>query len=261
LIYFYGGKVVTQLVKLTDCISRYELNIFHYAGQFSTLKQRRWLEWEEHNGDFMQYSKNELRRKFLKELQKFQIRWVCSTLEDESYLPKKVVDSEKFQYFMTQFPDNYLVMYHPIFKIDKAFIEAEILLFSPNKLYCISYIENSKESIITSQKSNFWIHTVENRQRNILSPYVSINRMAEVANSLLVGANDYPVEYLVIAPNGYIEVANPTNRVTIIDKRNEKSWLEKMVNLRDPVKFKQLKATETMLENCETKSFKRQELG
>jgi hypothetical protein len=252
---------VAQLIKMKDCISRYELNMFHYTSQFSTLKQRRWDEWENLWKESTFYAKDEMKRKFRQMLFQSQLNWATSTLKQESDKPEKLIASEKLKFFLEEFPDNYLLMIEPVFKLDKAFTEAEILLFSPNKIYCVSYIENSKNSIISVQKSNFWIQTRGNQQQKILSPYLSINRMAEVIKSIFGSAvYEYPVEYVVIAPHGYIEYENQTNKVTIIDQRNVDSWVNKMIGLRDPIKYKQLKAAETMLKSCESKYFERIEL-
>lgn len=252
---------MTQLIKLKDCISRYELNIYHYTAQYTTLKQRRWQEWERALKASTLYKKEEMKSKFKQMLLPFQIKWATSTLKQESNVPDKLLTTEKFKFFMDELPDNFLLMVNPVFKIDKAFTEAEIILFSPNKLYCISYIENSKNAIITIPKSKFWIQTIGSKETKLLSPYLSINRMAEIVKSIFGSTvEDYPVEYIVMAPNGYIEHETQLNKISIIDQRNVEAWLSKMAGLRDPIKFKQLKAAEMMLKHCESTYYNRNEL-
>lgn len=257
-----GDCLVTQLIKLKDCISRYELNMFHYSTQYNTLKQRRWGEWEQLWKESTLYSKEEMKKKFRQMLLQFQIKWATSTLKHESYEPDKLTASEKFKFFMDEFPDTYLFMLQPVFKLDKALTEAEVMLFGPNRLYCISYIEKSRNSIISVQKSNFWTQTTGNQETKILSPYLSINRMSEIVKSVY-GSEvfEYPVEYIVLAPHGYIEYDKKPTRITLVDQRNIEDWVSKLAGTRDPIKFRQLKAAETMLEHCESNFYRRDELA
>lgn len=49
-IAFFGGVFVAHLIKLEDCVSRYQYDMYRYPGQFSRLKRERWdslkREWE-----------------------------------------------------------------------------------------------------------------------------------------------------------------------------------------------------------------------
>src|SRR5699024_10671208 len=107
----------------------------------SVPQKSRWLPFsrnqrtvEQHtNLNNMSLHNTEAQRKqyFLYQLYPIQLKWATSTISHESFTKVSLRDKETLKYFLQRFPDIYFLMYHPVFNIKKAPIDAEIILISP----------------------------------------------------------------------------------------------------------------------------------
>src|SRR5699024_12757062 len=76
-------------------------------------------------------TEDELRRYFFNQLYPFQLKWATSSISHVSFMNRKYNKEADLEYFLKRFPDNYFVMYYPVFNINKVPIDAEIILIIP----------------------------------------------------------------------------------------------------------------------------------
>src|SRR5690625_915431 len=150
---------MAQLIKLQDYISRYEVDMFKYPSQFIRLKKEHYDkifdEWQkelEHasfeEGDIilsLPTNELELKQKFLNNIFPFQLKWASSTISEVSFLDKTYEGDERLKYYLQRFPDTYLLMYEPIFKLKQAVIDGEVIIITPFEIMCITEL-NAEES-------------------------------------------------------------------------------------------------------------------
>lgn len=289
--------LLAQLIKLQDYISRYEWNPFHYPTQFIRLKRQNWSklyeEWEteltmedlepEYETDskvrrFFKRSKDlesetipesklssfkteeELTKYFLDELFPFQMKWATSTLSRLSYTEKHFYTDETLKYFLQRFPDIYLVMYYPIFNIQKAPIESEIILISPVGIELIKLIEANEHATIMATDERTWTIETTNDIKKELSPLIALRRNERIITSILNKYNiDLPVNKTVLSRTNHIVQTTEPYNTQIISKTNYDAWFNSMRQLSAPLKSEQLKAMEALLKHCQTTSITRPE--
>ena len=84
--------------------------------------------------------------------------WATSTLVDKSFINKKYYYDERLKYFLQRFPDTYLVLYQPVFKLKKATIEVDTILISPTEVWCITFVEE-EDLLYLLEKSEILDHS------------------------------------------------------------------------------------------------------
>lgn len=202
----------------------------------------------------------ELKHLFLNNLFNFQLTWAASTLTEKSILNKRYFFDDRLKYFLTRFPDTYLVMYRPVFLLKKAPVEAECILISPTDILCISFIEDQELSVFNGSNEKFWEVRSGSKMKKILNPLIALNRTEKIVTNILrVKEIEIPVQKVLLSRNGYIDYPFHPFDVNLIDKRNYEEWFQSLRALRIPLKSVQLKAAKALLEFCQSVSVKRQE--
>ncbi|WP_188206474.1 NERD domain-containing protein [Alkalibacillus aidingensis] len=172
---------MAQLIKLQDYISRYQIDVFRYPGQFIRLKKEnyhgileQWMqqneqqiadqeeerprdslfsklfkrtkevdkEFESNREQSLPQSEVELKQVFLDKIFQFQLKWASSTLQEVSFLDRSYQYNDKLQELLKRLPDTYLVLFEPIFKLKNALLEAEIIIITPIEILCITWLED-----------------------------------------------------------------------------------------------------------------------
>lgn len=203
----------------------------------------------------------ELKALFFDEIFLAQLRWASSSILEKSYLNPKYRYDKKLKFFATQIPDNYLLMYRPIFFIKQARVDMEVILISPTEIFCITMLDGSDRSIFNATQERFWIETIGSEQNKLISPVISLNRMASIIADILK-ENDVkvPIRKIVLSPSSYIDNQTKGGKMEFIDRRNFQLWKEKVRKHPSPIKGNQLKIGKILLDQCHTTAFKRQEV-
>ena len=205
-------------------------------------------------------SLDDLKQQFLDQLFQFQMKWASSTLTGKSFVDKHFYFEEKLKYFLQRFPDNYLVMYNPMFLVKKAPIEAEIILISPTDVWCISFLEEENQSVFIGSKERFWTKRGKEEEKKVLNPTIALNRTEKIVHNILRKYEiDLPIHKIVLSRNGFIDYPMAPLDIQLIEKRNYEEWFTKMRAHRSPIKHIQLKAAQMLLEYCQTNAIRRLE--
>ncbi|GAE25787.1 hypothetical protein JCM9140_1803 [Halalkalibacter wakoensis JCM 9140] len=214
---------------------------------------------EQVDSNFHQKTLEEVKEEFLQELFHTQLRWANSALLEESTLHPKYKEDPWLHFFTQKLPDNYFVMYHPIFSVKQAPIELEVVLISPTEIYCISLLKGEKHSVFEASSDRFWTEFVNQSRTKRLSPLVSLSRMTGVMKSILEEANlSFPVRNIVLCKDGIIDNKIQGAKVELVDRRNFQTWYEKAKKHPSPIKSQQLKITSLLLDHCYTNSTERE---
>ena len=203
-------------------------------------------------------TRNELKQQFLNKLFEFQMTWATSTLVDKSFFNKKYYYDEKLKYFLQRFPDTYLVLYQPVFKLKKATIEVDTILISPTEVWCITFVEDADLAVFIGNNQKFWSVRSKQKEKRIVNPMIALNRMGKIVKKVLdVSDVVLPIHKILLSRNGYIDYPTPPYDVKLVDKKNYDQWFHSLRELRSPLKAVQLKGAEALLHFCQTDSIRR----
>lgn len=203
---------------------------------------------------------DDLKHLFLDYIFRFQIRWASSTIREKSSVDKTIYRDKLLPYFMKRLPDQFLLLYRPIFKLKNAPVELEIILIGTSEIYCLSFVEQLDEAIFTGSKEKFWSVRKGENEKKFLNPLISLNRTGTVVTKLLSSQDvDLPVKKLIISRNGYIDYPFAPYDITILDKRTYENWFQRLRQSSAPLKHSQLKAAQVLLSHCLTNSYYRSE--
>ncbi|WP_158736530.1 NERD domain-containing protein [Alteribacillus sp. YIM 98480] len=206
-------------------------------------------------------SMEELKEIFYEDLFQAQLQWASSSLFEESRMNPKYKYDQKLRYFLREFPDNYLVLYYPVFSIGKAPVEMDIILISPTDVYFITTLEGKQTSVFETSSGRFWNEYVDGSRNRRVSPVIPLNRMTAIARDILQNKNlNMKLNRVVLTPAAIIDHRAAGMKVEMVDKRNHEEWLEKMKRHPSPVKKNQLETADLLLQHTVTTSFRRKDL-
>jgi hypothetical protein len=290
---------LAQLIKLQNYITRYEWDIYRYPSQFIRMKQDNWnrlhelwsnqinltnmetqkeapkqSKWKsiltrKHQDDedelveqdvVLPKTEVELRHFFLDHLLPFQLKWATSTISNVSFVDRKYYSDQTLQYFLQRFPDNYLLMYYPIFEIRKAPIEGEIILISPVGIEIIYLLEGNPNTVITASDERSWIYDRNSVKTKHLSPMFALKRSENIIKGILEKYDiSFPIEKIVLSRTNLINYLSEPYKTRIIGKQDYEQWFNTKRSLVSPLKSTQLKAAEAILRHCQSSYVKRPE--
>lgn len=249
---------MAQLVKLENYISRYELDMFRYPARFARIKRK---HWEQLNNDLeTSMSEEERRFQFTENVFAFQLRWASSTLKRKSFMDDRYKRDRWLKFFLQQFPDNYLLLYRPVFLLKQAPVELEIIMIGPAAVWCVTLLEGNEGSVFQGSSKRFWHVIGGERREDVLNPLISNSRMSQIVPKLLNDHDDaLPVRRVVLSPQSFIEYPEAPLDVQFYDRRNVNQWFEKIARQPSPLKYKQFKNAQRLLQRCQTVSVLRPE--
>ncbi|WP_078430094.1 hypothetical protein [Alkalihalobacterium alkalinitrilicum] len=202
---------------------------------------------------------NHLRELFLDDLFLSQLMWASSSILEQSYLNPKYKYDEQLRFFTQQLPDNYLLMYAPVFWIKQAPVDMDIILITPSEVQCITKLEGKEHSIFQASSDRFWVELVGKSERKVLSPVVSLNRMASLISEIMQENNcEFPIKKTVLAKDCLVDNIAQGLKVEIIDKRSFARWHERQRRHPSPIKSQQLKIAKILLDHCHISAHIRQ---
>lgn len=200
----------------------------------------------------------ELKRMYLDQFFHFQIKWASSTLLDKSYVDPRYMRDTLLRTFMQGLPDNYFLLYFPVFQVKKAPIEVDIILITPTEVLCITPLEVQDQAVYVADGERFWTQKIDKSSKKILSPMIQLNRMETIVSSLMhYNDIELPVKRIVLSRNGYIDYPGASFNTQFIDKRKFEQWFLQLKRAKSPMKHMQIKAAAVLLEHTETTSFQR----
>ncbi|MBB6448107.1 hypothetical protein HNR44_000056 [Geomicrobium halophilum] len=203
-------------------------------------------------------SRESLRAFFYYEWLQTQLKWASSSLSEESALDSKYRYDSRLREILQVFPDNYMVFYYPIFKIQKADIQLDVLLLSPSDIYCVTFIETPLHTLLEVGSKRFWGECRGESERKRLNPLLSVNRMEDVVRSVLK-SNDlsFSTKRVILAPDAIIDDIHYAHNVTMVDQRNYKQWIDQVRRHSSPMKKRQFQVADVLLRQGKTKAYKR----
>jgi hypothetical protein len=213
------------------------------------------VENEELNADL---TIDELRKQFLDDLFHSQLRWASSSLLEESSLHPRYKKDTILRFFSQQLPDNFFLMYRPVFYIRNAPIELDIILITPNEVICLAVLNGDEHSVFEASSDRFWTEYVNQTRKKRISPLLALSRMSGVIQPILEEADiQVPIRKVVFTSNGMIDHRIGGTKTELIDHRNVEGWHQKLKKNPTPIKHQQLKIAEILLAQTHTMGFKR----
>jgi hypothetical protein len=204
---------------------------------------------------------DDLKTLFLEKLFHLQIRWASSTLRDASITDKKYYYDEDLKYFLQRFPDTYLCLYKPVFRLKNAPVELEVILLSPIMTWCITFAEGKEEdNIIIGSHERFWTELTNGKEKKIINPLIALNRTENIIKKIYQTHHvQFPIKKVILNRKGYLDYKYAPQDVELIDKRNYEQWFSSLRNLTSPLKHIQLKAASALLRYCQSQYSERLE--
>jgi len=205
-------------------------------------------------------TEKKLKQHFLNKLFPLQLKWASSTVRDESFLAEKYEEDNELKYFLQRFPDTYLLMYYPVFSIQQAPVDGEIILISPIGIEIIHLVEAEPEAMIMASDERTWAVNRRNDSRKILNPVIALKRTEQIVSSILrKNEIDFPVHKSVVSRTNDLLFSSEPFHTSFIGKNEYENWFQEKRKLISPLKKRQLKVAEVLLHHCKTVSVKRPE--
>ncbi|MFD2446451.1 NERD domain-containing protein [Bacillus sp. CGMCC 1.16607] len=205
-------------------------------------------------------NEEEMKIQFLDQLFRFQLKWATSTIAEKSHMNSQYFYDEKLKFFVQRFPDNFLVLYHPIFLLKSAPTESEIILISPTDTWCITFLEAEENAVFQGSNEHFWIKRIQHQEKKVLNPLIALNRTGTIIQKIYqLNEIELPIHKIVLSRNGYIDFPHAPSDVRFYEKRNFEEWFQAMRRLKSPLKHIQLKSAGALLQYCQTTSYRRPE--
>ncbi|ARK31770.1 hypothetical protein [Halalkalibacter krulwichiae] len=204
---------------------------------------------------FLSNTLEKVKEEYLDELFHSQLRWASSSLVGESLLDPKYETDEWLRFFAQEIPDNYFLMYKPVFFVKKAPVELDIILISPTEVNCITILKGQEHSVFEASSDRFWLEYIDKTRKKRISPLVSLSRMSGIIKPILDEEGVvFPVKRIVLSSKSIIDNKMQGARIELIDKRNFQEWTNKLKKHPSPIKSKQMKVTSLLLQSCFTDS-------
>jgi hypothetical protein len=202
----------------------------------------------------------DLKTLFLEKVFHLQLRWASSTLRDESIIDKKYYYDEDLKYFLQRFPDTYLCLYKPVFRLKNAPVELEIILLSPIMTWCITLAEGEEDNIVIGSHERFWTELTNGQEKKRLNPLIALNRMEKIVHAIYqLHDIEFPIKKVILNRRGYIDYRHAPQDIELIDKRRYEEWFSTLRSLTSPLKHVQLKAASSLLNYCHSQYCERLE--
>lgn len=202
----------------------------------------------------------QLRQYFLDQLYPFQLKWATSTISEVSFIDESFNNDATLIYFLQRFPDIYLMMYQPIFNIQNAPIDGEIIMISPLSIEIIYLLEDHPETVFMASDERTWTVEQSYEHRQILSPVIALRRTEKIVQSILNKEGiSLPISKTILSRSNDIIFSSEPYQTSIIGKRQYDEWFTMKRRLSSPLKNNQLRAADALLKYCLTVSIRRPE--
>ncbi|MFY4774534.1 NERD domain-containing protein [Metabacillus sp. RGM 3146] len=205
-------------------------------------------------------AEEDLKHLFLDKIFQFQLKWASSTLRDKSQIDRALYRNKELKFFLQRFPDQYLFMYKPVFKVKQAVTELDLLFILPSEILCMTLLKGEKDSVFIGSNDHFWQEKTGRHVKKVLNPQISLNRAGTIISNMMQSNGiGLPVKKLLISQNSYIDHPSQAFDLQIIDKRTFEKWFQQLRSASSPVKHIQLKAVKVLFDYTVSDSYPRSE--
>lgn len=205
-------------------------------------------------------NEQQLRQYFLDQLYPLQLKWASSTISDISFVDESFNNDDTLKFFLQRFPDIYLIMYYPIFELQNASVDGEIILVSPLEIEIISLLEKDQNDIIIASDERTWTVERNHEQRQMLSPLITLRRTEQIIKSILNKADvQFPIQKTVLSMKNDLIFSEEPYQTRLIGQHEFAKWFEQKRNISSPLKNAQLKSIDALLKYCISSSVRRPE--
>lgn len=255
---------MAQLVKIEQCVSRYQTDFMRYANRFIWLKKRREAEWllrktrseAERNGArlFTEPAAAEKRDPdFYSWLYAMQLDWASSTSDSFSALPQNMQRQDWLKDCLQQVNDLVFFFYQPILVTQSAEVQLNSLILTNDTVWCLTPLHGESYSVFQEENGRRWREIINGGSRTHLNPLIALQRTRRIMSAFLSAHQlDMKVKMVVLAPDSFIEFVPDQFDLELIDRRRKKDWYQQLS--RQSLLFKrcQTDAAEQLLEHVKT---------
>src|SRR5699024_10374179 len=135
--------------------------------------------------DLFPKTEQELKQYFLDNMFPIQLKWASSTVTDTSFVDQHHHDDEVLKYFLQGFADTYLVLYYPVYLIQHAPVDGEIILLSPIDIEIIYLLEKDPSVTIVAGDQRVWTMEQKRSTKTFLSPEIALKRTEQISKRIL----------------------------------------------------------------------------
>ncbi|WP_252314555.1 hypothetical protein [Sinobaca sp. H24] len=200
-------------------------------------------------------TKEQLIEAFYEELFQSQLRWASSSLLEESTIAPVLRYNQHLKYFLREWPDNFFVLFRPVFYVKNAPVELDIIVITPTEIICMFLLEGKMNSVFDTSTGRFWNEYAEGKITKTLNPAIPMQRMSSMAATIMEADGiELPIRKEIIAPGSIIDRKGYAGSSELIDKQTLPAWLEAKKRNPAPVKLAQIQAAEALFKHTSTQS-------
>ncbi|MCO7124890.1 hypothetical protein NIE88_03755 [Sporolactobacillus shoreicorticis] len=256
---------MAQLIKINQCISRYQMNFRSYANRYHWLKKRRYAEWKEDwervhsiqkSDDDADKYKNQMKDEFEDWFFDKQLEWSTRTAFEWSSCPDTIYSEHWLRRFIKEINDVSFFMYRPVLLTRSGPVQLDSLLIANDMICCVQPLLSDPGDVFQTASQRNWNVITNGAVRPLLNPLISLRRSKAVVSAFLQskGVPDMDVEMIVYAPDCYIEYKGSKPEGFFVDLRNEAAWFQKVNQHSLLIKRGQIECVEALLDDSETVS-------
>ncbi|NGP44215.1 NERD domain-containing protein [Bacillaceae bacterium SIJ1] len=261
----YQDQRLMEPLQLQDETSLKDWGIEDDGGLTWKNRMKRWFQRkkrdknEPEQTEPFQGSIDEVKEFFLTELFKYQLKWASSTLLQKSYGVNTYKRDEQLAYWLRVLPDNYLILYRPVFEIHHTRVEVDTIILGPSELYCISTLSGRKGSLYETDGKTYWLQDGQADEHHI-NPLQELEQMEKIVHSIIPKEQrKLHVKKIAYTDSGFIDASTERPGLSYVDVRTHESWMKRLQANSSPIKYNQLNTARLLLDHCYTQSVKRTE--
>ncbi|MCI1856832.1 MAG: NERD domain-containing protein [Sporolactobacillus sp.] len=234
---------MAQLIKVRQCVSRYQLDLTRYMNRFLRLKGRRQAQW-----------RNAAMSGFDDWLYRMQLEWATKTAERTSECPEELQRDGDLQKLLRILSDRSLLLYRPVLLTGQAAVQLDSLLLTDDEIWCVHVLKGEAGSVFQEISERKWQEIVNGGTRELLNPLIALKRTRAVVEAFCrkCGVAGLSVVAAVYAPDGYIEFVPGERGIRFVDRRSKRDWFTQINRHTFMVKKDQALIAEGLLRHCET---------
>lgn len=236
---------MAQLIKVCQCVSRYQDDMLLYAGRFLRLKSRRIAEWKSRG--------QESRKAFEDWLFRMQLDWATRTAEQLSVCPDEIDRAIWTRSLLHQINDLSFLAYRPILLTQSGAVQLDSLLITNDIVWCILPLQGEEGSVFQEISGRRWREIVSGGEHTRISPLISLKRTQKIINAFLNQEGlAMKTASAVLAPESFIEFVPDDRGTSLIDRRSYRDWLDEISRHSLILKKMQVQTADALLGHFET---------
>ncbi len=202
----------------------------------------------------------ELKKRFRADMLQFKMRWGTSTLREKSSVDRSWNRNEELIHLLQGFPDSYLLMHKPVFRLQQATVELDTIFITPVDIIVLTPMQGNGQTVYTAQKGKFWEERTGKEIKKRLNPMISLERTVKIVSHILSSASVVlPVQKVLYSRTAIIRFPYQPAGLKVLDRSAYPEWQRMRVRQPVPLKHTQLKAARELLFHCETIAYPRPE--